>query len=272
MGNVAFELPKAKGPAHDLAIQVGALVGFSLETLVAAFRVVAQRKLSLGETFTQALFIARVCSGPSLLLMLPIGVLIAVSVGSLAGQLGAGAYSGAIVSFVVVGQAAALVCALMLAGVGGSAICADLGSRTIREEIDAMEVLGLNVIDRLVVPRLIASVLVSIVLCALVTVVGIGACYLYEIYLNDGSGGAFLRTLSEYGRLSDFVMAMVKSACFGVTSALIASFKGLHAKGGPSGVADAVNEGVVLAFIMVFVVNTVLSQMYTVMVPAVGTY
>ncbi|EME66271.1 YrbE family protein [Rhodococcus ruber BKS 20-38] len=90
-------------------------------------RAVAGRRLALRETITQALFIAKVCSGPALLLMLPVGVLLAVSVGSLAGRLGAGAYSGA---FVGVGQAAALVCALML---GGSAICADLGSRTIRE-------------------------------------------------------------------------------------------------------------------------------------------
>lgn len=269
---VTFELPEARGPVHDLAIQVGALVGFSVETLATTVRVVAGRRLSLRETITQALFVAKVCSGPALLLMLPVGVLIAVSVGSLAGRLGAGGYSGAIVAFVVVGQAAALVCALMLAGVGGSAICADLGSRTIREEIEAMEVMGLNVVERLVVTRLLASILVSVMLCALVTLVGVGGCYLYEIYVDDASGGGFLRTLTEYGRLSDFVMAMVKSAFFGITSALIAAFKGLHAKGGPSGVADAVNEAVVLAFVMVFVVNTVLSQMYTVMVPAVGTY
>lgn len=174
---MTFELPEARGPVHDLAIQVGALVGFSVETLATTVRVVAGRRLALRETITQALFIAKVCSGPALLLMLPVGVLIAVSVGSLAGQLGAGAYSGAIVAFVVVGQAAALVCALMLAGVGGSAICADLGSRTIREEIEAMEVMGLNVVERLVVPRLLASVLVSVMLCALVTLVGVGGCY-----------------------------------------------------------------------------------------------
>lgn len=269
---MSFELPAAKGPARDLANQMGALVGFSLNTMYQTGRTLLLRRLSREETLRQTLFIAKVCSGPALLLMLPIGVLIAVSVGSLAGQLGAGGYSGAVVAFVVVGQASALVCALMLAGVGGSAICADLGSRTIREEIEAMEVMGLDVVSRLVVPRLLASVLVSLVLCALVTLVGITACLLFEVYVQHQSSGAFLATLSEYGRLSDFTMAMVKSVCFAVTSALIASFKGLHAKGGPSGVADAVNEAVVLAFVMVFVVNTVLSQLYTVIVPAVGAY
>lgn len=269
---MSFHLPAAKGPVQDLTNQIGGLVGFSLGALYRTASVLVNRRLSIQETVTQTLFVAKVCSGPALLLMLPIGVLIAVSVGSLAGQLGAGSYSGAVVAFVVVGQAAALVCALMLAGVGGSAICADLGSRTIREEVEAMEVMGLDVVERLVVPRLIASVIVSLILCALVTLVGVSACLLFEVYIQHQSAGAFLATLSEYGRLSDFATAMVKSVCFAVTSALIASFKGLHAKGGPSGVADAVNEAVVLAFVMVFVVNTVLSQLYTVMVPAVGTY
>lgn len=269
---MTFELPVAKSPAHDLANQVGALIGFSLSTLVTAVRAVLRGRVSVAETLTQSLFLARVCTVPALLLMLPIGVLIAVSVGSLAGRLGAGGYSGAVVAFVVVGQAAALVCALMLAGVGGSAICADLGSRTIREEIQALEVMSLNVIERLVVPRLIAAMIVSLVMCAMVTAVGVSACFFYQIYVSHQSSGAFLATFSEYGRVSDFTMAMVKSVCFAVTSALIASFKGLHTKGGPSGVADSVNEAVVLAFVMVFVVNTVLSQLYTVMIPAVGTY
>lgn len=269
---MSFELAVAKGPGRDLANQVGGLVAFSVTALRSTVVTVARGRLSSEETVTQALFVARVCTIPAVLLMLPIGVLIAVSVGSLAGRLGAGAYSGAVVAFVVVGQAAALVCALMLAGVAGSAICADLGSRTIREEIAAMEVMGLDVVARLVVPRLIASMFVAVALCAMVTVVGVAACFLYQVSVADQSAGAFLATFSQYGRVSDFTMAMVKSVCFAATSTLIASFKGLHAKGGPSGVADSVNEAVVLAFVMVFVVNTVLSQLYAVVVPAVGTY
>ncbi|WP_194861727.1 ABC transporter permease, partial [Dietzia sp. SYD-A1] len=181
-------------------------------------------------------------------------------------------YAGAVVAFVVVGQASALVCALMLAGVGGSAICADLGSRTIREEVEAMEVMGLDVIERLVVPRVLATVLVSLVLCALVTAMGVTACLIYQVYGQGESAGAFLSTLSAYGRPSDLWMAMAKSVAFAVVSALIATFKGLHASGGSSGVADAVNETVVLAFVTVFVINTVLSAVYGLVVPSVGKY
>ncbi len=173
------------------------------------------------------------------------------------------------VAFIIVGQASALVCALMMAGVAGSAICTDLGSRKIREEIDAMEVMGIDVVERLVAPRLLAAVVVSVALCAMVTFGGVMACYLYHIYVQHLPAGTFLATFGQYGRTADFVMALVKAAIFALTSTLVATFKGLHAKGGPRGVADAVNEAVVIAFALVFVVNTALSALYTVIVPAV---
>ena len=175
-------------------------------------------------------------------------------------------------AFIIVGQAAALVCALMMAGVAGSAICTDLGSRKIREEIDAMEVMGIDVVERLVAPRLVAAVVVSLALCSMVTFGGVMACYLYHIYVQHLPAGTFMSTFSQYGRMSDFVMALVKAAVFGLTSTLVATFKGLHTKGGPRGVADAVNEAVVIAFALVFIVNAALSALYTVIVPAVGSY
>lgn len=135
-----------------------------------------------------------------------------------------------------------------------------------------MEVMGLDVVERLVVPRVLATVLVSVVMCALVTAMGVVACLVYQVYGQGDSAGAFLATLSAYGRPSDLWMAMIKSIAFAVVSALIATFKGLHASGGSSGVADAVNETVVLAFVTVFVVNTVMSAVYGLVVPSVGKY
>ena len=137
---MTYELPAPRGPIRDLMMQAGYIVGFSVQALVSVVLATVKRRLSVYEVVTQTLFIGRVCTGPSLLLMMPIGVFIAVSVGELAGRIGAGGYSGAVVAFIIVGQAAALVCALMMAGVAGAAICTDLGSRKIREEIDAMEV------------------------------------------------------------------------------------------------------------------------------------
>ena len=135
-----------------------------------------------------------------------------------------------------------------------------------------MEVMGLDVIERLVVPRVIATVLVSVVMCAMVTALGVAACLIYQVYGQGESAGAFLQTLSAYGRPSDLWVAMAKSVAFAIVSALIATFKGLHSSGGSSGVADAVNETVVLAFVTVFVINTVMSAVYGLAVPSVGQY
>lgn len=269
---MTYELPAPRGPMRDLMTQAGYIIGFSVQALVSVAVAATRRRLSLFEVVSQTLFIGRVCTGPSLLLMMPIGVFIAVSVGELAGRIGAGGYSGAVVAFIVVGQAAALVCALMMAGVAGAAICTDLGSRKIREEIDAMEVMGLDVLERLVAPRLVGVVIVSLALCSMVTLGGVGACWLYHIYVQHLPAGTFMATFAEYGRPADFVMALIKSVVFGLLSALVATFKGLHTKGGPRGVADAVNEAVVIAFALVFIVNTALSALYTVIVPAVGEF
>ena len=251
-----------RGAVSDALSQAGMLLGFAGQSAAALVRVLRRGRLAWRECVEQTWFLASVTTLPALLVTIPLGVLVALNVGSMAGQLGAEGYGGAVVAFVIVAQAAPLIVALMMAGVGGSAICADLGARTIREEVEAMEVMGLPAVERLVVPRLLAAVAVTMLLACLVMAVGITASFVFQVTVMDTSAGSFLATLTRFSRTSDFVVAEVKAAAFGVLAALVASFKGLTARGGPSGVADAVNEAVVLAFILVFVANTVLSQLY----------
>lgn len=260
------------GPVTRAVREAGEIVGFAAATGAAVLRVVTTRKLNLRETCQQSWFLASVTLLPTILITIPLGVLIAVLVGSLAGQLGAQNYTGSVVGFVIVGQISPLICALMIAGVGGSAICADLGARKIREEVDALEVMGISSIDRLVVPRVIAAVVVTVLLDSLVMVVGVGSSMAVQTLALGNSSGGFLATLTQFSQLSDFVVAAVKAAGFAIASAIIASYKGLTARGGPGGVGQAVNESVVLAFIMVFVINIVISELYPVLIPAKGEY
>ena len=257
-----------RGPLADALAQGGMLFGFAGNAAGAAVRALRQRRFAWRECLDQTWFLASVTTLPAVLVTIPLGVVVALNVGSMAGQLGAAGYGGAVVAFVIVAQAAPLICALMIAGVGGSAICADLGARTIREEVDAMEVMGLPAVDRLVLPRLIAAVVVTMLLACLVMAVGITASYAFQVAVLDTSAGSFLATLTRFSQVADFVVAEVKAAAFGLLAALVSSFKGLTAKGGPSGVADAVNEAVVLAFILVFVANTVLTELYAAVAPS----
>lgn len=269
---MAFQAPPARGPVADALHQTGMLLAFSVRASAAALRVVAKRRFSWRELIEQAWFLAAVTTMPALLVTIPLGVVVALNVGSMAGQLGAEGYGGAVVAFVIVAQAAPLICALMISGVGGSAMCADLGARTIREEVDALEVMGISAVERFVVPRLIAAVLVTAALACLVMAVGIGVSFAFQVAVLGDSAGSFLGMLTQFSRVTDFVVAEVKAATFAVLATLVSCFKGLTAKGGPRGVGDAVNEAVVLSFVLVFVANTVITELYSTVVPARGEY
>jgi phospholipid/cholesterol/gamma-HCH transport system permease protein len=269
---MALETPPSRGPIADAATQAGLLAGFSATALVAVGRVLVRARLAWRECLGQAWFLASVTTGPALLMTIPLGGVVAVNIGAMAAQLGAEGFGGAVVAFVVVGQAAPLVCALVISGIGGSAICADLGSRKIREEIDALEVMGISIVERLVVPRIIAAVGVAVLLDGLVMAVGIGTSYGFQVGLLGSSSGSFLNGLTEYSRLADFVVSEIKAATFAVLAALVASYKGLTVRGGPQGVGDAVNESVVMSFILVFLANTAITELYPVVVTARGAY
>ena len=102
--------------------------------------------------------------------------------------------------------------ALLIAGAGGSAIAADLGARKIREELDAMMVLGIDPIQRLVVPRVLACMMVAVFLNGLVTVVGVAGGYVFNVVLQDGTPGAYLASFTALAQLPDLWVGLLKAA------------------------------------------------------------
>jgi len=257
---------------RTMLVEIGMLFAFSVRAAGSTVAAIAGRRLAWRECVTQLWFLAHVTTVASGLVMIPLGVGVALQIGSLADQIGAGSYSGAVVAFLIIGQAGPLVCALIIAGVGGSAICADLGARTIREEIDALEVLGLPVLERLVVPRLIAVAVVCVLLNSIVLVIGLGASLLVHVLVLDGNAQSFLRNLVQFSQPSDFVVSGVKALSFALISGVVASYKGLTVKKGAQGVGDAVNETVVLSFVLVFVANLAITQFYPLFVSVKGAY
>jgi phospholipid/cholesterol/gamma-HCH transport system permease protein len=165
-------------------------------------------------------------------------------------------------------EAGPIATALLVAGAGGSAIAADLGARKIREELDAMMVLGIDPIQRLVVPRVLACMLVSVFLNGLVSVVGVAGGYVFNVILQHGTPGAYLASFTALAQMADVWQGLAKALIFGLIAAIVASYKGMNAGGGPKGVGDAVNESVVITFMLLFVVNFVMTAIYFQLVPA----
>jgi phospholipid/cholesterol/gamma-HCH transport system permease protein len=224
----------------------------------------------LREFVEQAWFIVSVTLMPTILVSIPFGAVISLQVGSLTGQLGAQSFAGATAVLATVREAAPIAAALIIAGAAGSAICADMGSRKIREEIDAMEVLGIDPVVRLVTPRVQACLFVSIMINGIVIVAGIAGGYFFTVQVQGGSAGAFLSSFTALATLPDLYVAMVKAGLFGFVAATIGSYNGLNAGGGPSGVGRAVNESVIVAFMVLFVLNALISAIYFQVIPQDG--
>ncbi|MFI1912184.1 MlaE family ABC transporter permease [Nocardia sp. NPDC020380] len=227
-----------------------------------------RRRFPYQEFIKQCAFMTSVSAAPTVLVAIPIAVVVSIQVGALVNQVGATTFIGAVAGLGIIRQGAPLVTSLMIAGAVGSAICADLGSRTIREEIDAMMVMGVDPVRRLVAPRLAAAVLVSMLLCGFIVFVGFATAYMFNVYAQSGTPGSFIGSFSSFAVANDLLIALLKAAIFGLLTAVISCDIGLHAHGGPGGVANAVNSAVVSSALMLFATNIILTQLYNTLLPA----
>jgi len=128
---------------------LGNFFAMALDTLM----LIPRRPFAVREFWLQSWFVARVSLLPTLMLAIPFTVLLIFTFNILLVEFGAADYSGTGAAYGTVTQVGPIVTVLVVAGAGATAMCADLGARTIREEIDALRVMGVNPIQALVVRR-----------------------------------------------------------------------------------------------------------------------
>jgi phospholipid/cholesterol/gamma-HCH transport system permease protein len=151
------------------------------------------------------------------------------------------------------------VTAIILAGVAGTAITADLGARKIREELDALQVLGVDPVKNLVVPRFLALMVVTGLFDVYAVLFGLLGGVLTCLSFGQPLG-PFFATLLTNASTTDLWGSVVKCTMFGAIIAIVACYKGMTASGGAEGVGRAVNMGVVIAFLGIFAFNYVFTQ------------
>lgn len=147
--------------------------------------------------------------------------------------------------------------AMVVAGVVGTAMTADLGARRIREEIDALEVLGVDPVRTLVLPRVIAVTVMTGLLDLVALLFGVVGGYIAAVPILGASSGAFIASFFAQATVTDLWGSVLKTMLFGVIIGTVCAYKGLHAKGGPIGVGRAVNQAVVSAFAAIWIFNYV---------------
>jgi phospholipid/cholesterol/gamma-HCH transport system permease protein len=153
-----------------------------------------------------------------------------------------------------------LVVAIVVAGTAGTALCADLGARKVREELDALAVLGVDPIKSLVVPRLLALLSICVLFDTFALASGMSGAMLVEIENHQPLGPFFANFFAAVNTL-ELAASYVKCLVFGGTIAIICCYKGLTASGGAEGVGRSVNKAVVLCFVAIGLIDYVFTQL-----------
>ena len=159
----------------------------------------------------------------------------------------------------VVREIGPLITAIVVAGVGGTAITADLGARKVREELDALQVLGVDPVKNLVVPRFLSLMLVTGLFNVYAVLFGLFGGMIAEVEYG-GSLGPFWQTLFSNATVTDLWGSVLKTSIFGAIIAIVCCYKGMTASGGAEGVGRAVNEAVVVSFLVFGAFNYVFTQ------------
>jgi phospholipid/cholesterol/gamma-HCH transport system permease protein len=253
----AWSSPAEAGRVGSRVREIGAILVLGRQTIVRAVR----PPYSYGaELAAQFLFGLRMAWFPLLLASIaftygPAGIQAA----GFLNLFGALDRLGGLFALTVMREFAPLVCAIVVSGVVGTAICADLGARKIREELDALMVLGIDPVKSLVVPRFIAVMALTGLLDVFALVFGTFGGMLAT--LTHGAPLApFFATYFENATTTEFTASILKTLVFGAVIAIVCCYKGLTAKGGPEGVGRAVNQAVVISFLAIGCVDYVFTQ------------
>jgi phospholipid/cholesterol/gamma-HCH transport system permease protein len=201
---------------------------------------------------------------------LPVVILMSTIIGAIIAQQGAFQlrYFGAeifvvdLVGILVLREIGVLLTAIMVAGRSGSAITAEIGSMKMREEVDALKVIGLNPIGVLVFPRLVALVLVLPILTVVSDLAAlIGAAAVASTY-SGISPAAFINRLRDAIDLSTYFAGLIKAPFMAIIIGIIASVEGMKVGGSAESLGRHVTASVVKAIFVVIVVDGMFAMFY----------
>jgi len=217
------------------------------------------------------IFSLRVTLGPATVVAFVIGFsTIGIQGGSLASAFGAvDRISGAAPIAFLRGLGPILTAAIV-AGTLGATITAEIGARKIRQELLALEVLGINPIRNLIMPRVVGLALWMPVLALLTFWAGVAGTFTATVFLYGNTPQAFFDQLLLLTNFIDLWGSVVRLTLFGVLIGLIAAHKGMQVSGGAEGVGKAVNESVVTSLVVVGIVTLVYTTLFEAFFPEVN--
>jgi phospholipid/cholesterol/gamma-HCH transport system permease protein len=167
-----------------------------------------------------------------------------------------------LVGVLVTREIGVLLTAIMVAGRSGSAFTAEIGSMKMREEIDALTVLGVSPADVLVVPRVLALVLSLPMLTLLANLASLFGAYIVVVYHIGIPTDTFLVRLRESLTVTNLVVGLSKAPAMAVVIGLIACVEGLKVKGSAESLGKHTTASVVKAIFLVIVMDGVFAMIF----------
>jgi phospholipid/cholesterol/gamma-HCH transport system permease protein len=150
---------------------------------------------------------------------------------------------------------------LILAGKVGSNIASEIGTMRVTEQIDALEIMGVNSLSYLVFPKIIAAVLFFPVLIIFSMVLSIFGGWISLLLSDLCSTETYLLGIRTDFKVFNIIYALTKTVVFGFLIASIASFYGYYVKGGAINVGRASTQAVVISSTCILIANFILTQM-----------
>jgi phospholipid/cholesterol/gamma-HCH transport system permease protein len=201
------------------------------------------------------------CLLPVLFVVGPMGAAVGLQGITLLRMFGTESLLSSMLSVAILREISPVMASMMVASQAGSSISAELGAMRVKEEIDALEVMAINPIQRLVVPRLLAGFFVTPLLNAVASFVGLLGGYLVAVPIKGMNSGTFFDRLFMMVTPMDLTIGVVKTAIFGLAITAIACYYGYHVTGGAEGVGRATNRTVVYSAVVVLLLNYLISSM-----------
>lgn len=201
---------------------------------------------------------------------LPVVILMSTIIGAIIAQQGAfqlrvfGAeiFVVDLVGILVLREIGVLLTAIMIAGRSGSAITAEIGTMKMREEVDALKVIGLNPVGVLVFPRLVALVLCLPLLTVVADFAAIGGAMFVSYVYSGISPDTFIERLRDAIGLNTYYAGLIKAPFMAIIIGIVAAVEGMKVEGSAESLGRRVTASVVKSIFVVIVVDGMFAMFY----------
>jgi len=233
----------------------GRVVSFSTLAVIGALKTREGRRASA----FHALTLMKRCLVPVVLVVGPVGGMLAMQSLALTRTFGVERLLAPLIAATVIRELSPGFSSVMVCFQAGAGIAAELGTMKVREEIDALEVMGLDARAMLAGPRIVGAALTAPILNAVGIAVGIFMAWFVSVVVFGLPNGVFTSTVWGGITATDLWLSEGKCVLFGGLLGAVSAAFGFDTKGGAAGVGRAANRTVVATVILVLVANYLLN-------------